>query len=97
MVVDLCIERENNIRTHIIYVILLYKYVLKLYSENKSETSSLQTEVTALQHALPGVVVCHQLQFVDAAGRHSTTVHERRLPMIMGIMQILITFFVFLR
>ncbi|RCV20299.1 hypothetical protein SETIT_4G045100v2 [Setaria italica] len=41
---------------------------------------------TVLQHALPGVVVCHQLQLVDAAiaGHRSTTVHERRLHMIMG-------------
>ncbi|OEL20139.1 hypothetical protein BAE44_0018842 [Dichanthelium oligosanthes] len=45
-----------------------------------------KTEVTVLQHALQGVVVCHQLQLVDAAiaGHRSTTVHERRLPMITG-------------
>lgn len=45
-----------------------------------------EEEVTVLQHALPGVVVCHQLQLVDAAiaGHRSTTVHERRLHMIMG-------------
>jgi len=48
------------------------------------ESISLQTGVTVLQHALQGVVACHQLVGAAIAGHHSTNVHEKTLPMIMG-------------
>jgi hypothetical protein len=51
---------------------------------NLIECISLQTGVTVLQHALQGVVACHQLVDAAIAGHHSTNVHEKSLPMIMG-------------
>jgi len=39
----------------------------------------MQTEATVLQHALQGVVACHQPQLVDAAIAGHHTVHGRRL------------------
>jgi len=43
------------------------------------KTLSMQTEATVLQHALQGVVACHQPQLVDAAIAGHHTVHGRRL------------------
>jgi hypothetical protein len=51
---------------------------------NLIEFISLQTGVTVLQHALQGVVASHQLVDAAIAGHHSTRVHVKNLPMIMG-------------
>jgi len=39
----------------------------------------MEEEATVLQHALQGVVACHQPQLVDAAIAGHHTVHGRRL------------------
>jgi hypothetical protein len=60
---------------------------------NLIEFMSLQTGVTVLQHALQGVVASHQLVDAAIAGHHSTRVHVKNLPMIMGNACFSYTFF----